>query len=237
VNKGERSSTCGERHLAAIKGKLIPKGATGPRTKAIWGGWVKANNLRISRSTLYNYLDGWERLALQAGDHAEKIVLAMGRRGCIDIAPSKASPLGRYTEAFHELGFVRKLKSHPGRLTDKQADELADSIAAKTAELRSSKIAAAKQEREQGGEEFYMRRAFDAAVRSFRAADAASNRDLDAREFLGGLVGRLLTAFDIAGKQTYRPQRLPSGWESASARQKQAQPAKHENTSDQIKAA
>lgn len=53
-----------------------------------------------------------------------------------------------------------------------------------------------------------MRRAFDAAIRSFRAADAASNKDLDAGEFLRGLVGRLLTALGINGKQTYRPQRL-----------------------------
>jgi hypothetical protein len=98
-------------------------------------------------------------------------------------------------------------------------------------------MAAAKQEREQGGEEFYMRRAFDAAVRSFRAADAASNRDLDAEKFLGVLVGRLLTALGIAGKQTYRPQRLPAGWESVSARQEQVQPAKHEDSNDQIKAA
>jgi hypothetical protein len=223
------------RHLAAIKEKLIPKGATGPKTKAIWGGWVKSNNLGISRSTLYNYIDGWERLSLQAGIHAEKIVSAMGRRGCIDIAPSKASPLGRYTEAFHDLGLVRKLKGHPGRLTEKQADDLADKIANKSAELKDAKTAAAK--REQRSEDFYMRRAFDSVVRSFRAADSASNRDLDAREFLGGLVGRLLTAFDIAGKQTYRPQRLPAGWESVSAREKQAQPAKHEDTNDQIKAA
>lgn len=225
------------RHLSAIKGKLIPEGATGPRTKAIWGGWVKANNLGISRSTLYNYIDGWGRLSLQAGVHAEKIVSALGRRGHIDIAPSKTRPLGRYTDAFHELGLVRKLKSHPGRLTEKQADELADQIANKSAELKDAKTAAAKQEREQRGEDFYMRRAFDSVVRSFRAADAASNRDLDAREFLGGLVGRLLTAFDIAGKQTYRPQRLPAGWESVSAVQRQAPPAKHEDTNGQIKAA
>jgi hypothetical protein len=225
------------RHLAAIKQKLIPKGATGPRTKAIWGGWVKANNLGISRSTLYNYIDGWERLSLQAGVNAEKIVLALGRTGCIDIAPSKGSPLGRYTEAFHELGLVRKLKSHPGRLTEKQADELADQIASKFAELKDTKNAAAKHDREQRGEEFYLQRAFEFAIRSFRAADAASNRDLDAESFVGGLVGRLLTALGIAGKRTYRPQPLPAGWESVSAVQRQAQPGKHKGSHDQMKAA
>jgi hypothetical protein len=225
------------RHLAAIKEKLIPKGATGPRTKAIWGGWLKASNLGISRSTIYNYIEGWERLALQAGDHAEQIISALGRRGHIDIAPSKSNPLGKYTEAFHELGLVHILKNHPERLTEKESDDFADSIAEKTLELRDAKTAAAKRDREQRGEDFHVQRAFEFVIRSFRAADAASNKDLDAREFLGGLVGRLLTAFDIAGKQTYRPQRLAAGSASVSGRQPR-QTAKHdEDTNEQIKVA
>ena len=199
------------RHLVAIKKQLIPPNAKGPTTKAIWGGWLRSNNLGMSRSTIYNYIEGWERLVMQAGAvHAEKIVLALGRSGQIDIAPSKAKPLGKYTEAFYELDLVRKLKNH-SCLTEKQADELADKIAAKTAELKNAKAAAAKEERGQRSEEFYLRQAFDAAIRSFRAADAASNRELDPRKFLDTLVGRLLTALGITGTQTYRAQTLAEG--------------------------